>query len=193
MRISILKYVLFSIVICSFEYAKNELYFVNDRGIYLERNVMHFRNNRILADVDNKTKDIIYGYRKKKNEVQKESDNKRNGELGIQPKQDKIIANKDENNSASEQESFNQLENKGYLSGTKYNETDSSNNHKKLQADQELRLWEIKVFKKSLLLIIRVLAILVSKTIKILLLLLRIVFFIFKVWWESRNNRFKLK
>ncbi|CXH97414.1 fam-b protein [Plasmodium berghei] len=149
MRISILKYVLFSIVICSFEYAKNELYFVNDRGIYLERNVMHFRNNRILADVDNKTKDIIYGYRKKKNEVQKESDNKRNGELGIQPKQDKIIANKDENNSASEQESFNQLENKGYLSGTKYNETDSSNNHKKLQADQELRLWEIKVFKKS--------------------------------------------
>ncbi|ETB56435.1 hypothetical protein YYC_05580 [Plasmodium yoelii 17X] len=59
MRVNILKYVLFSIVICSFEYAKNvisvsiELYFVNDRGMYLERNVTNFRNNRILADADN--------------------------------------------------------------------------------------------------------------------------------------------
>ncbi|CXI06343.1 fam-b protein [Plasmodium berghei] len=53
MRVSILKYVLFSIVICSFEYGKNELYFVNDRGICLERNVINFRNNRILAYADN--------------------------------------------------------------------------------------------------------------------------------------------
>ncbi|SBW38384.1 fam-b protein [Plasmodium berghei] len=53
MRVSVLKYVLFSIVICSFEYAKNELYFVNDRGICLERNVINFRNNRILAYIDN--------------------------------------------------------------------------------------------------------------------------------------------
>ncbi|SCL87898.1 Protein of unknown function (DUF2031), putative, partial [Plasmodium berghei] len=30
-----------------------ELYFVNDRGIYLERNVINFRNNRILAYADN--------------------------------------------------------------------------------------------------------------------------------------------
>ncbi|CDU15841.1 hypothetical protein YYC_00080 [Plasmodium yoelii 17X] len=52
MRVSILKYVFFSIIICSFEYAKNELYFANDRGIYLERNVINFRNDRILADVD---------------------------------------------------------------------------------------------------------------------------------------------
>ncbi|SCL87291.1 Protein of unknown function (DUF2031), putative [Plasmodium berghei] len=43
MRVSILKYVLFSI----------ELYFVNDRGICLERNVINFRNNRILAYADN--------------------------------------------------------------------------------------------------------------------------------------------
>ncbi|ETB56440.1 hypothetical protein YYC_05585 [Plasmodium yoelii 17X] len=54
MRVNILKYVLFSIVICSFEYSKNELYSVNDRGIYLERDVINFRNNRILADVDNR-------------------------------------------------------------------------------------------------------------------------------------------
>ncbi|CDU16855.1 fam-b protein [Plasmodium yoelii] len=53
MRVNILKYVFFSIVICSFEYAKDELYFVNDRGIYLERNAINFRNNRILADADN--------------------------------------------------------------------------------------------------------------------------------------------
>ncbi|CDU19171.1 hypothetical protein YYC_02086 [Plasmodium yoelii 17X] len=54
MRISILKFVFFSIIICSFEYAKNELYFVNERDIYLERNITNFRNNRILADVDNR-------------------------------------------------------------------------------------------------------------------------------------------
>ncbi|CXH16196.1 fam-b protein, partial [Plasmodium berghei] len=30
-----------------------ELYFVNDRGIYLERDVINFKNNKILADVDN--------------------------------------------------------------------------------------------------------------------------------------------
>ncbi|SBW38120.1 fam-b protein, partial [Plasmodium berghei] len=30
-----------------------ELYFVNDRGICLERNVINFRNNRILAYIDN--------------------------------------------------------------------------------------------------------------------------------------------
>ncbi|CXI22308.1 fam-b protein [Plasmodium berghei] len=53
MRVSILKYVLFSIVICSFEYGKNELYLVNDRNICLEMNVINFRNNRILADADN--------------------------------------------------------------------------------------------------------------------------------------------
>ncbi|CDS44101.1 fam-b protein [Plasmodium yoelii] len=45
MRVSILKYVLFSIVICSFEYAQNEL--------YLERNIINFRNNRVLAYADN--------------------------------------------------------------------------------------------------------------------------------------------
>ncbi|KEG01151.1 fam-b protein [Plasmodium vinckei vinckei] len=52
MRVGILKFVLFSIIICSFEYGKNRLYFVNERTIYLERNVTNFRNNRILADKD---------------------------------------------------------------------------------------------------------------------------------------------
>ncbi|SCL98400.1 Protein of unknown function (DUF2031), putative [Plasmodium chabaudi chabaudi] len=53
MRVSILKLFCFSVIICSFEYAKNELYYVNERSIYLERNVINFRNNRILADPDN--------------------------------------------------------------------------------------------------------------------------------------------
>ncbi|ETB57021.1 hypothetical protein YYC_04873 [Plasmodium yoelii 17X] len=54
MRISILKYVFFSIIISLFEYAKNELYYVNERSICLERNITNFRNNRILADADNR-------------------------------------------------------------------------------------------------------------------------------------------
>ncbi|CAD2097412.1 hypothetical protein YYG_03852 [Plasmodium vinckei petteri] len=53
MRAGILKFVLFSIIICSFEYGRNRLYFVNERTIYLERNVINFINNRILADADN--------------------------------------------------------------------------------------------------------------------------------------------
>ncbi|CAD2085939.1 fam-b protein [Plasmodium vinckei lentum] len=53
MRIGIFKFVLFSIIICSFEYGRNELYYANERSIYLERNVINFRNNRILADADN--------------------------------------------------------------------------------------------------------------------------------------------
>ncbi|SCM06581.1 fam-b protein [Plasmodium chabaudi chabaudi] len=53
MKPAILKSVFFSIIICSFEYAKNELYFISERNIYLERNVINFKNNRILSDADN--------------------------------------------------------------------------------------------------------------------------------------------
>ncbi|CDU15840.1 fam-b protein [Plasmodium yoelii] len=53
MRVCIFKYVFFSIIICFFEYAKNELYLVNERSVYLERNVINFRNNRILANAEN--------------------------------------------------------------------------------------------------------------------------------------------
>ncbi|KEG05093.1 fam-b protein [Plasmodium vinckei vinckei] len=52
MRISILKYVFLSIIICSLKHSKNESYNVNERNIYLERNIINFRNNRALADVD---------------------------------------------------------------------------------------------------------------------------------------------
>ncbi|SCL82936.1 Protein of unknown function (DUF2031), putative [Plasmodium chabaudi adami] len=53
MRTNILNFVFFSIIICSFEYAQNELYFINERNIYLERNIINLINNRILADADN--------------------------------------------------------------------------------------------------------------------------------------------
>ncbi|CAD2112552.1 fam-b protein [Plasmodium vinckei] len=53
MIISILKFVLFSIIICSYEYAQNELYFINEASKYLEKNIINFRNNRVLADADN--------------------------------------------------------------------------------------------------------------------------------------------
>ncbi|SCL89132.1 Protein of unknown function (DUF2031), putative [Plasmodium chabaudi adami] len=53
MRVNILNFVFFSIIICSFEYAQNELYFINKRNIYLERNIINFINNRTLADADN--------------------------------------------------------------------------------------------------------------------------------------------
>ncbi|CAD2110821.1 Plasmodium exported protein, unknown function [Plasmodium vinckei] len=52
MKVSIFKFVFFSIIICSFEYAQNELYFINERNIYIERNIINFKNNRILADAD---------------------------------------------------------------------------------------------------------------------------------------------
>ncbi|CAD2110851.1 fam-b protein [Plasmodium vinckei] len=52
MRVSILKFVFFSIIICSFEYAKNELYYANETSIHHERNLINFRNNRILTDAD---------------------------------------------------------------------------------------------------------------------------------------------
>ncbi|VTZ81099.1 fam-b protein [Plasmodium yoelii] len=53
MKVSILKFVFFSIIICFFEYAQNELYYINERNICFEMNVTNFRNNRILADGDN--------------------------------------------------------------------------------------------------------------------------------------------
>ncbi|CAD2094952.1 fam-b protein [Plasmodium vinckei] len=52
MKVNNLKFVFFSIIICSFEYAQNELYFINERNIYIERNIINFKNNRILADAD---------------------------------------------------------------------------------------------------------------------------------------------
>ncbi|SBW38099.1 fam-b protein [Plasmodium berghei] len=182
MRVSVLKYVLFSIVICSFEYAKNELYFVNDKGIYLEGNVINFRNNRILADVDkefdlnefcqstlslatqlgdciedneeiahlrniidshikkheesntsidlknvdSKTKQLINEFRKELEELKKHITDKMNGELAIQPIDDKIIIKKDENSSVSEHEDFKQLENERNIVANEHYETDSS-------------------------------------------------------------------
>ncbi|CAD2103430.1 fam-b protein [Plasmodium vinckei brucechwatti] len=61
MKVNIFKIVFFSIIICSFEYAPNELYFINGGNIYLERNIINFKNNRILADAG-KEFDLNYFY-----------------------------------------------------------------------------------------------------------------------------------
>ncbi|CAD2086349.1 fam-b protein [Plasmodium vinckei lentum] len=53
MRVSIFKFVFFLIIICFFWYRRNELHYVNERSVSLERNIINFRNNRILADADN--------------------------------------------------------------------------------------------------------------------------------------------
>ncbi|CXH20094.1 Protein of unknown function (DUF2031), putative [Plasmodium berghei] len=179
MRVSILKYVLFSIVICSFEYGKNELYFVNDRGICLERNVINFRNNRILAYADNEfdlydfyqstlnlanqvndcngddeeiTKKIINEFRKELEEVKKEFDNKRNDELAIQSIENKKITKKDENNSVSEHENFRQLENCEHVLGTENNKIDLSSNNE-LENHRRADKAAKKILKRGLLLI----------------------------------------
>ncbi|EAA16091.1 fam-b protein [Plasmodium yoelii] len=165
MRVSTLKYVLFSIIICSFEYGKNELYYVNERTICFERNIINFSNNRILADgdsqfnlhefyestssvenqvndhdnddeknisirntvdshvkknkkskkslysknVDKKRKNLIHGHHKEIEEIEeteKEIDNTNNNKLAIVPI---------ENNSVSEEEDFEELENEGNI------------------------------------------------------------------------------
>ncbi|CAD2099532.1 fam-b protein [Plasmodium vinckei brucechwatti] len=61
MKVSIFKFVFFPFIICFFEYAKKELYFINGGNIYLERNIINFKNNRILADAG-KEFDLNYFY-----------------------------------------------------------------------------------------------------------------------------------
>ncbi|CDU16358.1 hypothetical protein YYC_05049 [Plasmodium yoelii 17X] len=190
MRVNILKYVLFTIVICSFEYAKNELYYVNERSTCLERNVINFRNNRILADPYNKARDIIYGYRKVINEVPKESENKGNYEFEIKPIKDKTIEKKDEDDSVSEQSSFDELENKGRFSGVKYNKINLNDNHKKLQSNPNRKLTKLELLKNPLFLVLKICAVIISKAIKLLVLFARFSLFITKTCWKSRKRRF---
>ncbi|CDU16368.1 hypothetical protein YYC_05064 [Plasmodium yoelii 17X] len=178
MRVNILKFVFFSIIICFFEYTKNEL--------CLERNIINFRNNRILAYADNqfdlnefyqstlslanqlndynddneeikflrnaidshikkheenntlpdinsldkRTKKLILKLRKELEEVKKELDNIGDSEITIKQILDKRITKTDENNSVSEGENYNQLENEVNSLETEYNQVDlSSNNH----------------------------------------------------------------
>ncbi|SCL90132.1 fam-b protein [Plasmodium chabaudi adami] len=210
MRVNILKYVFFSIIICSFEYAKNELYFITETTKCLERNVLNFRNNRALADadsqfdlnnfyestlsfanqfsdyigddkemtnfrndidsqikkhkenntlpnlnnVDKKTKKLIYKLQKELEETTKELDNKRNGELAIQPVHDKRIMKKDENISVSEHEDFIQLEDHENVMGSEhdhfeyeYNRITSSISYKIYSIDKQINALMKRVFK----------------------------------------------
>ncbi|CDU18704.1 fam-b protein [Plasmodium yoelii] len=166
MRVNIFKFVFFSIIICFFEYTKNEL--------CLERNIINFRNNRVLAYADNqfdlnefyqstlslanqinnynddneeiiyirnaidshikeheenntlpdlnsldkRTKKLIIKLRKELEEVKNELYNIGNSE----------ITKTDENNSVSEGEDYNQLENEVNSLETEHNQVYLSSN-----------------------------------------------------------------
>ncbi|KEG01645.1 fam-b protein [Plasmodium vinckei vinckei] len=217
MRPRILKFVLFSIIICSFEYAQNELYFINKRNIYLERNIINFKNNRILSDaekqfdlnnfcestlslvnqfndcndddkniinirnlinshinkckesnilldlnsVDEKTKKLIHKLRNELEKVKQEIDNIRNSELETQPIQNKRITIKYENNSVSEHEDFNELENCETILEDEcdnfedeYNEITSSNTYKEIKINEQIQITGIKYVVESVAYII---------------------------------------
>ncbi|VEV57109.1 fam-b protein [Plasmodium vinckei vinckei] len=238
MRDKILKLVLFSIITCYFEYAKKELYFINERKIYLERNIINFKNNRILADsnnqfdlnnfyestlslanqfndyndgdgeitnvrnaidsqikkykesntlpnlnnVDNKTKRVIHELRKEFEEVKKEIDNKRNGELGIQLIQDKRIIKKDENILEAKYDNFKY----------EYDEIISNNNYKELKTNKKLKKEEKQLLVGGLTLIGSVFAIVASGQMYLLLLLAPCLLLIFKSWRKFNKYRFNM-
>ncbi|ETB57992.1 hypothetical protein YYC_04768 [Plasmodium yoelii 17X] len=189
------------ISINTFNEHSEELYLVSERSICLERNIIKFRINRILADVDNKfnlndfyqstlslanqlngyyddNEEIIYirnainsyikkhaennilldlnNVYKKTKKSKKELDSKRNGELAIQPIQDKIIIKKDENISVSEHEDFKQLENSENILETEdnfkdeYNEVTSCEKYKELKTNQDKKKWINQLLKRIL-------------------------------------------
>ncbi|VEV55376.1 fam-b protein [Plasmodium vinckei vinckei] len=170
MIIKILKYVLFSVITCYFEYAKKELYFINEGNIYLERNIINFKNSRILADADNqfdlnnfyestkykgsnttpnlnnvdgKTKKLIHKIQKELNEAKKELNNERNGELSIQPIQDKRVIKKSEHIFKIDEDKIND----------KYNKITLSNCYKKLKKISKSKKSKKNIIIKVMLLI----------------------------------------
>ncbi|SCM06076.1 fam-b protein [Plasmodium chabaudi chabaudi] len=237
MRTRILEYAFFSIIICFFEYNKNELYCVNERSKYFERNIINFRNNRILADldkqfdlnnfyestwslanqfsdyiddkeithlrnaidshvkkheeknalpnlnnVDNKTKKLIHELRKELEEVKKKLYNKRNGELEIQPIENKRIIKKD----------GNILEIKCDHFKYEYNEIISNNNYEELKNNRKLKKAEKKLIMGGLSLIGSFFAIAASGQVYLLLLLAPSLVLIFKSWRKINKYRYNL-
>ncbi|EUD69705.1 hypothetical protein YYG_05041 [Plasmodium vinckei petteri] len=218
MKVNILKFVFFSIIICSFEYAQNELYFINGRNIYLERNIINFKNNRILVDadkefdlnnfyestfslvnqlndcndddeeitnlrnaidshiknhkenntlpninnLDGKTKKLIHKIQKELNEVKKELDNKGNGELSIQPIQDKRVIKENENIFEIDKDKFRD----------KYYEVKLSGYYKKSKNISKYKKSKKKLIINVMLLIIAFFVIIASGAMKFLLLLI---------------------
>ncbi|EAA21917.1 hypothetical protein [Plasmodium yoelii yoelii] len=232
-----------------------ELYLVNERSINLERNVTNFRNNRILADVDNqfdlndfyqstlnlvdqfndcnddeeitklrniidsqikkhkesntlpdlnnvdkKTKKLVNELRTELEEIKKELDNKMNGELAMQPINDKRIIKKDENSSVSEHEDFKQLESFEKKLRTQkkkfkleYYRIKLSKKYMELKINNKLKKKEEKLLKGLIVFsIITVLSMIALGTMKLLLILAPAVFLLFKSWRKVREYRFKL-
>ncbi|CAD2089756.1 fam-b protein [Plasmodium vinckei brucechwatti] len=218
MRVNILNVVFLSIIICSFGLGKNELYFICERNIYLERNVTNFRNNRELSDVDNqfdlndfyqstfslvnqlndcndddeeitnlrnmidshikkdnegnilldlnsvdgKTKKLIYKIQKELNEAKKELDNIGNGELSIQPIQDKRVIKENENIFEIDNNKFN----------NEYNKIKSSKCYKKSKNILKYKKSKKKLIINVMLLIITSFVLIASGAMKFILLLI---------------------
>ncbi|CAD2106408.1 fam-b protein [Plasmodium vinckei brucechwatti] len=250
MKISILKYASFSIIICFFGFTKNELYFISETRKCLEGNIIKFRNNRVLAyvddqfdlndfyqsalslanqfsdrnddgddgeeieylrniidfhikkhkenntlpnldNVDRKTKKLIYELRKELEEAKKELDNKRNGELSIQPIQDKRIIKKYENNSLSEYEAFKQMENHENILEAEhnhfecvYNHITSNNFYKELKMVKNYKKSSNKLFKKWAMFIVGGVVVVTSGVFYLLILLIPYIFSIIKKSWK---------
>ncbi|CXI37634.1 fam-b protein [Plasmodium berghei] len=91
-----------------------------------------------LKNVDSKTKKIINGLRKELEELKKQIADKTNGELAIQPIDDKMIVKKDGNSSVSEHEDFKKFE------INENNKITSNNHHIKLVFNKKIRKEVIK-------------------------------------------------
>ncbi|CDU17377.1 fam-b protein [Plasmodium yoelii] len=210
MRISILKFVFFSIIICSFEYAKNELYFVNERSICLERNITKFRNNRILADVDNQF-DLNDFYQSTLSLVDQFNDcnddeeitNLRNiidSQIKKHKESNTLPDLNNENSSVSEHEDFKQLESFEKKLRTQkkkfkleYYRIKLSKKYMELKINNKLKKKEEKLLKGLIVFsIITVLSMIALGTMKLLLILAPAVFLLFKSWRKVREYRFKL-
>ncbi|KEG01399.1 hypothetical protein YYE_03495 [Plasmodium vinckei vinckei] len=211
-----------------------EFYFINERNIYLERNIINFKNNRILADADNqfdfnhfyestlsltnqlndyndddediiylrniidshikkykesnttpnlnnvdgKTKKLLHKIQKELNEAKKELDNERNGELSIQPIQDKRVIKKSENIFEIENNKFH----------NEYNKITLSNCYKKFKKFSKSKKSKKNIIIKVMLLIATVFVIIGLGTIDQMLLFILFVGFVLFIIGEKLDR-----
>ncbi|CAD2093993.1 fam-b protein [Plasmodium vinckei lentum] len=158
---------------------------ITNRRNTINSHVKKYKENNTLPNlnnVDNKTKKLIHELRKELEEVKKELDNKRNGELEIQLIQDKRIIKKDENLLDTKYDNFKY----------EYNEIISNNDYEELKTDQKLKKEEKKLVVGGLTLIVSFFAIVASGVMYLLLLLAPCFLLIFKSWRKINKCRYNL-
>ncbi|CDU17387.1 fam-b protein [Plasmodium yoelii] len=184
------------------DYDNDDEEMISIRNIIDSHIKKHKENNTLpdLNNVDKRTKKLIHGLHKEIEEFKKELDNKGDNELAIQPIHDKIIIKKDENSSVSEHEDFKQLKNSENILeinddkfDDKYYEIKTSNNYKKFKINENIKKDKEKPLKKLLMVSFTILlAMIVSGTIKLLLILAPLGALIFRSWRKVRKYSFKL-